>query len=122
MYSGNDLVSKGSFIYDDITIELTTANIPYDSKDTTNNYYIKFDLIDSDGSYEGVWGLVSEADYNKYNSNIKEYITVVLANNTLAGLSWGCVFPLKLVGDRRPSFDIRLVDENNIMYKVRNND
>ena len=123
MYSGNDVVDTGSFIYRNIPVELTVKDIPYDSKDNNNNHYIKFDLIDSDGDYESVWGLVSKTNYHKYKSGFREYITVVLANNTsLAGLRWGCVFPLKLMGDIKPSFDIRLVDENNIMYKAKSNE
>ena len=116
----NAVVDTASFIYNDDSIIISVKDISYDREKETNNCYIKFDLIDSNGDCESVWGLVSKLNYDKYNSCYKEYITVVLANNTLAGLNWGLVFPIKLVGNGKPSFDIRLVDENNVIYKAKN--
>ena len=116
----NVVVNTASFIYNDDSILINVEDILYDREEEINNCYIKFDLIDSDGDCESVWGLVSKLNYDKYNSYCKEYITVVLANNTLAGLNWGWVFPIKLVGNKRASFDVRLADENNVIYKAKN--
>ncbi len=112
------IVSSAIFVYDNNSIQICVNGIPYNPDDITKNYCIKFGLIDRHGDYEGVWGLVSKVDYDKYNSNSNDYITVVLANNTLAGLKWGTVFPLKLIGTKIPQFDMNLVYDNQIMYKA----
>lgn len=119
MYKDDEEVKDASFIYNEKIININVNNIYYDNNDQSNNKYIKICLIDWDGDYETVWALVSSNDFDKYNSNYKDYITVVLANNTLAGLKWGTVFPIKLLGNKMPIFDMRLVNPNQTMYLAK---
>lgn len=116
MYKDDKEVEDASFIYNEKTINININNIYYDNNNESNNKYIKVCLIDWDDDRESVWALVSSENYDKYNSNSEDYITVVLANNTLAGLEWGTVFPVKLLGNKMPIFDMRLVDSNQSMY------
>lgn len=119
MYKDDEEVKDASFIYNEKIININVNNIYYDNNNQSNNKYIKICLIDWDGDCESVWALVSSNDFDKYNSNYKDYITVVLANNTLAELKWGTVFPIKLLGNKMPIFDMRLVSPNQTMYLAK---
>lgn len=110
-------IDEALFTYDKDVINISVSDIPYDPNNTNNNYCIKVSLIDFDGDMESVWCLVSGISYDEYMSNnSNDYITCVLSNNTLAGLKWGTVFPVRLLCKRRPFFDMRLVNPNQTLY------